>query len=84
MILVYMLFPQWLGVPISRKSHCCPIHVGVLLEKAFEFLLESMIGVDGIEKINYHRQNIVNTIITYCPVCEPCILSAARKKRLYL
>ena len=59
----YFLFPEGFVVPVGRKSHSLSVHIGVLYEKRFEFLLEGVVGIYGVELINHHRQDIVNAVI---------------------
>jgi hypothetical protein len=70
-----MLFPQRLGLPIDGKPHCRPVHIRIFQEKTFDFLLEGMIGIYGIEEVDKHRKDIVYTIITDGFVGEPRIFS---------
>jgi hypothetical protein len=71
-------------VPVLGKSHRLSVHIGVFLEKTLKFLFKSMIWIDGVEEINHHGKNIVNTIVGYGFVGKPCVTCATWKKGLYL
>jgi len=71
-------------MPVWRKPHSPSVHIWVLFEKVFEFLLEGMVWVYGVEQVDYHREDIIHATVSDISVCKPRILHSTGKKRLNL